>query len=164
MLGEDNSIRPGVAFTLSRLKAEGHEVWAWSGDTRRAELLDACGLLELLHGVTIKPTSNYRGRARELCGDHEPQFVVDDHPQVVRMFGGLQLPSYYGADHPDQMFGWAAGAIEVHVLAGRENCEDDLWMYTAGTEGELWAKRIRDNCVSDIVVHKVRSGGDGCTR
>jgi hypothetical protein len=159
MVGEDNSVRPGVESTLSHLKNVGHELYAWSGDTTRKGLLQERGLLRLFQDVSLKPTSSYRQRARELCRGREPDFVVDDHAQVVRMFGGVHLAPYYGAEHADQTFILVASAVELHVSASRQNREDDLWIYTVNSDRELGAKRICDNRVSEVEVHRVEAGG-----
>ena len=101
IVGSDGSLRPGTHEALARLRADGHRVHLWSGEGPRWEVVDAHGLEPLLDGVHAKPTSDYQARLAEVAVRIVPDFVVDDYPHIVRVFGGLVIPPYYGRRRPD---------------------------------------------------------------
>ncbi len=95
ILGLDDSLRPGTKETLERLKGEGHEIYIWSGMGERWEVVEKHQLKPLVSGVYEKPTHHFHERLEELGVPFEPEFVIDDYPEVVSAFGGVWVPPYF---------------------------------------------------------------------
>ena len=95
ILGLDDTLRPGTKETLERLKNEGHELYIWSGMGERWEVVEKHQLTPLVSGVYEKPTHHFHERLQELGVPFEPEFVIDDYPEVVSAFGGVWVPSYF---------------------------------------------------------------------
>ena len=95
ILGLDDSIRPGTLETLQQLKDEGHEIFIWSGMGERWEVVNKHNLAPLVSGVYEKPTHHFHERLEELGVPFEPEFVIDDYPEVVAAFGGVWVPPYF---------------------------------------------------------------------
>ncbi len=95
ILGLDDSIRPGTLETLQQLKDEGHEIFIWSGMGERWEVVNKHNLAPLVSGVYEKPTHHFHERLGELGVPFEPEFVIDDYPEVVAAFGGVWVPPYF---------------------------------------------------------------------
>ena len=102
ILGLDNSLRPGTKETLERLKDDSHEIYIWSGMGERWEVVQKHQLTPLVSGVYEKPTHHYNERLDELGVPFEPEFVIDDYPEVVAAFGGVWVPPYYFKRNVDQ--------------------------------------------------------------
>ncbi len=95
ILGLDDSLRPGTKETLERLIGEGHEIYIWSGMGERWEVVEKHQLKPLVSGVYEKPTHHFHERLEELGVPFEPEFVIDDYPEVVSAFGGVWVPPYF---------------------------------------------------------------------
>ena len=95
ILGLDDSLRPGTMETLTQLKDEGNEIYIWSGMGERWEVVEKHGLKPLISGVYEKPTQHFHERLVELGVPFEPEFVIDDYPEVVSAFGGVWVPPYF---------------------------------------------------------------------
>ena len=95
ILGLDDSLRPGTKETLEKLKSDGHEVYIWSGMGERWEVVEKHELGPFVSGVYEKPTHHFHERLSELKVPFEPEFVIDDYPEVVAAFGGVWVPPYF---------------------------------------------------------------------
>ncbi|PKB78984.1 MAG: hypothetical protein BZY88_15630 [SAR202 cluster bacterium Io17-Chloro-G9] len=95
ILGLDDSLRPGTLETLQQLKDEGNEIYIWSGMGQRWEVVEKHNLTPLVSGVYEKPTHHFHERLEELGVPFEPEFVIDDYPEVVAAFGGVWVPPYF---------------------------------------------------------------------
>ncbi len=95
ILGLDDSLRPGTMETLTQLKDEGNEIYIWSGMGERWEVVEKHKLKPLISGVYEKPTHHFHERLTELGVPFEPEFVIDDYPEVVSAFGGVWVPPYF---------------------------------------------------------------------
>jgi hypothetical protein len=150
MIGEDNTLRPGVKITLRALHRDRHVLFAWSGDSLRTSTIEEHDLGEYFSGVFRKPTSNYLEMARALGVDVE--FVVDDYPQAVRVFGGVCVGPYFGKAQHDGVAPpiepLVLDAVAAHLRGGRRNHERELWFYSYGANG-LRTRRFVDNVLVD---------------
>jgi hypothetical protein len=88
--------------TLEQLKEEGHEIYIWSGMGQRWEVVEKHNLTPLVSGVYEKPTHHFHERLEELGVPFEPEFVIDDYPEVVAAFGGVWVPPYFFKRSYDQ--------------------------------------------------------------
>ena len=95
ILGLDDSLRPGTQETLKQLKDDGNEIYIWSGMGERWEVGHKHNLTPFVSGVYEKPTHHFHERLKELGVPIEPDFVIDDYPEVVAAFGGVWVPPYF---------------------------------------------------------------------
>lgn len=95
ILGLDDSLRPGTRENLERLRDDSHELYIWSGMGERWEVVEKHQLTSLVSGVYVKPTHHFHERLDELGVPFEPDFVIDDYPEVVAAFGGVWVPPYF---------------------------------------------------------------------
>lgn len=102
ILGLDDSLRPGTMETLTQLRDEGNEIYIWSGMGERWEVVEKFNLRPLISGVYEKPTHHFHERLEELGVPFEPEFVIDDYPEVVSAFGGVWVPPYFFKRNFDQ--------------------------------------------------------------
>ena len=102
ILGLDNTLRPGTVETLTKLKNDDHEIYIWSGMGQRWEVIEKHDLSALVSGVYEKPTHHFHERLEELGVPFEPEFVIDDYPEVVAAFGGVWVPPYFFSRTVDQ--------------------------------------------------------------
>lgn len=85
-------LRPYVREVFERLRADGHTVYLWSGMGRRWEVVEQFRLHELVADCFDKPLYNHIARLPELGVVVYPDFVIDDHEDPVRVFGGYHIP------------------------------------------------------------------------
>ena len=102
ILGLDSTLRPGTLETIQQLRDDSHEVYIWSGMGERWEVVKKHELTPLVSGVYEKPTHHFHERLEELGVPFEPEFVVDDYPEVVAAFGGVWVPPYFFKRNSDQ--------------------------------------------------------------
>ncbi len=95
ILGLDNSLRPETKETFGALKEENHEIYIWAGRGERWEVVNTHELSQWVSGVYEKPTHHFHERLEELNVPFEPDFVIDDYPEVVAAFGGIWVPPYF---------------------------------------------------------------------
>lgn len=87
----DYRLRPHVREVFARLRAEGHTIYLWSGMGKRWEIVDRHGLSEWVADCFPKPLYNHRQRMDELEVSVTPDYVVDDHREIVDVFGGYHI-------------------------------------------------------------------------
>ena len=102
ILGLDDTLRPGTPETLGKLKEDSHDIYIWSGMGERWEVVEKHSLGSLVSGVYEKPTHHFHERLNELGVPFEPEFVIDDYPEVVAAFGGVWVPPYFFSRTVDQ--------------------------------------------------------------
>ena len=102
ILGLDDSLRPGTMETLQKIKDDGHEIYIWSGMGERWEVVKKHNLEPLISGVYEKPTHHFQERLEELGVPFEPDFVIDDYPEIVAAFSGVWVPPYFFKRSGDQ--------------------------------------------------------------
>ncbi|MBV9594089.1 MAG: hypothetical protein JO147_09915 [Actinobacteria bacterium] len=59
------------------------------------------GLAEYLSGIYQKPQSYFETGLERYKIPVVPDFVIDDHAEIVEHFGGWQIPRYEYEDLPD---------------------------------------------------------------
>ena len=102
ILGLDDSLRPGTLETLQKIQDDGHEIYIWSGMGERWEVVKKHNLEPMISGVYEKPTHHFHERLEELGVPFEPDFVIDDYPEVVAAFSGVWVPPYFFKRSVDQ--------------------------------------------------------------
>ena len=68
----------------------------------RWEVIEKHELDPFISGVYENPTHHFHERLEELKIPFEPEFVIDDYPEVVAAFGGAWVPPYFFARNVDQ--------------------------------------------------------------
>jgi hypothetical protein len=101
ILSCDYNIRTGTADTFQRLVADGHEVYVWSGEGMRHKVVRDFELEPYVSGVYGKPLFDYVGRLGLYGIDCVPDFVIDDYPGIVSVFGGYQVRDFYSKSADD---------------------------------------------------------------
>ena len=102
ILGLDDTLRPGTKEIFQKLLDDNHEIYIWSGMGERWEVIEKHDLNPFISGVYEKPTHHFLERLEELKIPCEPDFVIDDYPEVVAAFGGAWVPPYFFARNVDQ--------------------------------------------------------------
>ena len=102
ILGLDDTLRPGTRETFQKLLDDDHEIFIWSGMGERWEVIEKHKLNPYISGVYEKPTHHFHERLEELKIHFEPEFVIDDYPEVVAAFGGAWVPPYFFSRNVDQ--------------------------------------------------------------
>ncbi|MCC6382462.1 MAG: hypothetical protein IT304_08125 [Dehalococcoidia bacterium] len=112
----DVRLRPGVADVFDRLRADGHILYLWSGYGPRWEVVRRFALEAHVEDCFWKPLYNHHARLVELGVPFIPDYVVDDHAEIVRVFGGtLVVPA--GTPFFDDQEMWRAYAEIVSFAA-----------------------------------------------
>jgi hypothetical protein len=102
MGGFDGSLRPGVVELFERLREEGHIIYIWSGVGLRWDDIDRHGLRPLIETCFHKPRHDHHAQMVALGVTVQPDFVIDDHTEVVQAFGGITCYPFYYYDNRDR--------------------------------------------------------------
>lgn len=101
----DVRMRPGVEDVFQHIRQDGHLVYLWSGYGPRWPFVDRFGLRGQIEDCFWKPLHNHHARLEELGVPFVPDYVVDDHPEIVRAFGGtLVAPAQAPFDGDREMW------------------------------------------------------------
>jgi hypothetical protein len=101
ILSSDYYLRTGTEETFRRLVADGHDVYVWSGEGKRHQVLRDFELEQYVTGVYEKPIYDYVRRLDRLGIECVPDFVIDDYPEIVSVFGGYHVRDFYARWHDD---------------------------------------------------------------
>ena len=101
IMGADGSLRQNTAETFQRLVADGHRVFVWSGVGVRTAEVRRFGLADYVTKVFQKPLEDYEAALPGLGVLPYPDFVIDDYPEIVRVFGGFICKPYYFRNRKD---------------------------------------------------------------
>ena len=89
----DGRLRNHTEEVFQRLKDAGHSIYIWSGVGIRRFDMRLHGLDGYVDDYFVKPLYRYRERLDEMDVPIVPDYVIDDHPQVVRAFdAGYHIP------------------------------------------------------------------------
>ena len=98
ILGYDGSLRPLVRQTFEALVDEGHRIFIWSGvrtaSAVRSEVVEPYGLARYVTDCFQKPRFDYREQWLRSGIEVQPDFVIDDYPEIVEVFGGVLIKPY----------------------------------------------------------------------
>ena len=95
ILAMDGSLRPGTREVFSNLIADGHQVFIWSGVGLRSDDMNRLDLMDLVSGIFVKPITDFEIGLERFGVHPRPDFVIDDHRQIVETFGGVHIEPYY---------------------------------------------------------------------
>ena len=89
----DGRLRNHTEEVFQRLKDAGHSIYIWSGVGIRRFDMRLHGLDGYVDDYFVKPLYRYRERLDEMDVTVVPDYVIDDHAQVVRAFdAGYHIP------------------------------------------------------------------------
>jgi hypothetical protein len=101
ILGQDGSLRPLVEDVFQRLVEDGHRIFVWSGartaDGVRTQVVGPHGLEAYVTDCFRKPLFDYRQQWLRTGIEVQPDFCVDDYPDIVEAFGGVLVKPYIAA-------------------------------------------------------------------
>jgi hypothetical protein len=104
ILSSDYGLRRGTVDTFRRLVADGHAVHVWSGEGERHQVVRDFALEKYVSGVHEKPVYDYARRLERYGIGCVPDFVIDDYPGIVSVFGGYHVRDFYSkASDDDEM-------------------------------------------------------------
>ena len=89
-----------VRDLFARLRARGHRIYLWSGIGVRWEVVERHQLHDLVETCFVKPLYAHERMLEPLEIDVRPEYV-DDHPDLVHVFGGCVVRRYLAADETD---------------------------------------------------------------
>ena len=118
LISSSGLLRPGVRECFQRLVDDGHIIHIWSGVGLRQYEVRHHQLESYIAGVYIKPLTNYREDWQRQGVPVDPDFVIDDHLDVVRAFGGIFIRPYYYPDDTDQEMEGIYQAIRSYAETG----------------------------------------------
>ena len=102
LIDGDGGLRPGVREAFTELKELGHDIYLWSGLGPRWETVEEGELADLVSDCFDKPLYRHRAMLRPLGIEVSPDYVVDDHPHLVDVFGGCVVTAYRSFDPEDR--------------------------------------------------------------
>ncbi len=117
ILGYDGSLRPLVPQVFDRLVQQGHRIFVWSGvrtgDAIRTEVVERYGLEAYVTACFRKPLFDYLEQWQRTGIEVQPDFCVDDYPDIVDAFGGFMVIPYRYA-RTDAEMERVYAAIQTH--------------------------------------------------
>jgi FMN phosphatase YigB (HAD superfamily) len=87
-------LRPLVREVFEQLRADGHVLYIWSGVGLRWLEIDRHDLRSLIETCYWKPRYDHHARLAELGVEVFPEFVIDDHAEVVSAFSGVIVDAF----------------------------------------------------------------------
>lgn len=89
----DGRLRNHTEDVFIRLKDAGHSIYVWSGVGIRRFDMRLHGLDGYVDDYFVKPLYRYRERLEEMAVTIVPDYVIDDHEQVIHAFdAGYHIP------------------------------------------------------------------------
>jgi len=88
----DVKLRPGVREVFQQLRTDGHIIYLWSGMGPRWEVVKRFELHEHVTDCFWKPLTDHHARMKELGIPIWPDYVIDDHVEIIQAFTGLHVP------------------------------------------------------------------------
>ncbi len=119
IMGADGSLRHNTEDTFRKLIADGHRIFIWSGVGIRTAEVRRFGLADYVTDIFQKPLENYEAALDELGVSPHPDFIIDDHPEIVRVFGGFICRPYYFRSRKDTEMDEIYEAISDVARCGR---------------------------------------------
>ena len=104
ILAMDGSLRPRTREVFSNLIEDEHKVFIWSGVGLRTKDMERLNLMDLISGIFVKPIAEFEDGLDRFLVSPRPDFVIDDHREIVEFFGGVHIePYYFRASEDGQM-------------------------------------------------------------
>jgi len=101
----DGSLRPGSEEVFGKLVHGGDHIYIWSGVGLRTLDMERLRLTKYISGIFVKPLKDFKQELHHLGIEPWPDFVVDDHRDIVETFGGIHIEPYYFRSAEDGQMG-----------------------------------------------------------
>ena len=122
ILGADGSMRPDTEDVFQKLTSDGHLVFVWSGVGIRKAEVRRLGLESYVSDVFQKPIEDFERGLATWGVTTRPDFVIDDHPEIVRNFSGFVCSPYYWRNANDTEMQQVYGVVtDVLATGGSEH-------------------------------------------
>ena len=95
ILAMDGSLRPDTREVFDRLIDDGHKIFIWSGVGLRTNDMARLDLTDMISGIFVKPIKDFEEGLTRFGVGPRPDFVIDDHREIVEFFGGIHMEPYY---------------------------------------------------------------------
>ena len=119
MSSQTGALRPLVAEVFRDLVADGHRIYIWSAVGVRWIALDRHELRQYVTECYPKPIGKFRESLDLLGIRADPEFVVDDYPELVEFFGGYRIPPYVFDDPGDREMATVLERVRKATLRAR---------------------------------------------
>jgi len=121
----DVRLRPGVHENFQQLRDDGHVIYLWSGMGPRWEVVRRFDLHEHVTDCFTKPLYDHHARMDELGVTIRPDYVIDDHREIIDAFPGYHIPEpRYPLDSDREM--WNVYEDIVAFVARKAAAESGL--------------------------------------
>jgi len=122
LIGLTGTLRPLVTETFEQLIDDGHTLYIWSGLGNRSSEVEKLGLSKYVNGVSSKPIADYEEIVRKKFEEKEidvyPDFVVDDHEEIVKALGGGLIKAFFAGDNYDREMEHMYNIISAYSING----------------------------------------------
>ena len=120
LMGADGSLRHRAEEVFQQLLDDGHKIYIWSGAGNRTQDIRRLGLEDYVSKVFLKPLEDFESGMKTFGVDVRPEFIIDDHPEIVKNFGGFLCRPYYfrnakAAPGPRHHQGRSAAGVAAHT-------------------------------------------------
>ena len=118
IMGADGSLRHRTEEVFQKLLDDGHNIYIWSGAGNRTQDIRRLGLEGYVSKVFLKPLEDFENGMKTFGVDVWPEFIIDDHPEIVKNFGGFVCRPYYFRNAKDDEMDIIYGVISDVINAG----------------------------------------------
>jgi hypothetical protein len=115
LIDSGNRLRPGVHELFARLTAEGHRLYLWSGIGERSDVVAQHDLGPYVTACYVKPLYQHRRMLGPLGIGVNPDFTVDDHPDLPAVFGGIVVRRFLVYDAADREMERVYAAVRLRA-------------------------------------------------
>ena len=121
LIAMDGSLRPGTTEVFEELINDGHSIYIWSGVGMRTDDIERLGLSKFVSDIFVKPITEYEVGLKRFSVSPRPDFVIDDHREIVEAFGGVHIEPYYFRSAEDGNMAELYKAIKDFKSTGTSN-------------------------------------------
>ena len=118
LMAMDGTLRPHTKDIFKQLIIDSHKIFIWSGVGDRTSDVNRHGLSEYVSGVFVKPIADFEIGLKRFKVLPRPDFVIDDHREIVEYFGGVHIEPFYFRSSDDGHMNLLYEAISSFVSSG----------------------------------------------
>ena len=118
LMAMDGTLRPHTKDIFKQLIIDRHKIFIWSGVGDRTSDVNRHGLSEYVSGVFVKPIADFEIGLKRFKVLPRPDFVIDDHREIVEYFGGVHIEPFYFKSSDDEHMNFLYEAIYSFESSG----------------------------------------------
>ena len=118
LMAMDGTLRPHTKDIFKQLLIDRHKIFIWSGVGDRTSDVNRHGLSEYVSGVFVKPIADFEIGLKRFKVLPRPDFVIDDHREIVEYFGGVHIEPFYFKSSDDEHMNLLYAAIYSFESSG----------------------------------------------